>query len=92
MNIGEGVQAPGFESALAQGVNALLRLARYDLEPAIQERMHDLGERKEFLSAAEHAELVSLIEFVEHRTIERLEAQAALKRLRQFVPQLVETP
>ena len=91
MNIGEAIQVPGFESALAQTVKALRRLAGYEIEPAIKERMQDLGERKEFLSVAEHAELMSLIGFAEHRTIERLEAEAALKRLRQFVPQLVET-
>ncbi len=92
MKIGEAIQSPGFESALVQSVKALRRLAGYEIEPAIQERMLDLGERKEFLSGAEHAELISLIGFTEHRTMERLEAEAALNRLRQFVPQLVETP
>jgi hypothetical protein len=86
MNIGEGVQAPGFESALMQSVKALRRLAGYEMEPAIQERMNDLGERKEFLSVAEQAELISLSGFAEHRTIERLEAAAALKRLRHGGP------
>ena len=91
MNIAGAVESPGFESALARSVKALRRLAGYEIEPGIQVRMRDLGERKEFLSEAEHAELISLVEFTEHRTMERLEAEAALRQLREFVPQLMET-
>lgn len=90
MNITGTVDSPGFESALARSVKALSRLARYEIEPSIQARMQDLGERKEFLSESEHTELTSLVEFTEHRTVERLEAEAALRQLHEFVPQLVE--
>ena len=52
------------------------------LEPSPHRRMRELGERKEFLSRAEHEELLALVNFAHKRTIEKLEAQAALDRLR----------
>ena len=35
-------------------------VADYELEPALDRRLSDLGERKEFLNPDEHAERVSL--------------------------------
>lgn len=92
MPLPDASQRPQFESALNRSVQALRRFATDELEPAIQRRMQDLSERKEFLSEAEHDELVSLVEFSERRTLERLEAQAALKQLGEFVPELVDAP
>jgi hypothetical protein len=51
--------------------------------------MHELGERKEYLTQAEHDELLALVEFAQKRTIEKLEAQTALARLRAALPGLV---
>ena len=48
--------------------------------------MHALGERKEFLSQAEHEELLALVDFAHRRTIEKLEARVALDRLRTVLP------
>jgi hypothetical protein len=48
--------------------------------------MHELGERKEFLSQGEHEELLALVDFAHKRVIEKLEAQAALDRLRTALP------
>lgn len=92
MPLSDAIQRPQFESALSRSVQALRRFAADELEPAIQRRMRDLGERQEFLSDAEHDELVSLVEFTERRTLERLEAQAALNQLGEFVPELVKAP
>jgi hypothetical protein len=39
-----------------------------------------LGERKEFLSQGEQEELLALVDFAHKRTIDKLEAQAALDR------------
>ena len=58
----------------------------YDLDPALGRRMQELGERKEFLSQEEHKELLALVDFAHKRTIEKLEAQAALDRLRTALP------
>ena len=82
-------ESPEFEAALGKGLKALHHVAGYELEEGIQKRMHDLGERKEFLSEAEHAELMALVGFVEQRQIEKLEAQVAIKALGKFVPDLL---
>jgi hypothetical protein len=61
-------------------------MADYELEPSLHRRMQVLGERKEFLSQGEHEELLALVDFAHKRTIEKLEAQAALDRLRAALP------
>lgn len=48
--------------------------------------MRALGERKEFLSPAEHEELLALGDFAHQRTIEKLEARVALDRLCTALP------
>jgi hypothetical protein len=73
-------------SALAPSVSALRRLARYKLEPPLERRMHALGERKEFLGKEEHDELVALVTFAQRRSVEKLEAQVALQRLNEILP------
>lgn len=77
---------PQFLSAIQACALALRRMADYELEPSLYRRMHTLGERKEFLSPAEHEELLALVDFAHQRTIEKLEAQAALARLRTALP------
>ena len=81
---------PRFESALELCVSALRRMSRYELDEAVNRRMRQLGERKEFLSENEHAELISLVEFTERRTREKLDAQLALNRLGEILPELVK--
>ena len=78
--------------ALTSTVTALRRLADYDLEAPPAQRLESLSERKEFLNEGEHAELVSLVEFARRRTLEKLEAQVALKQLQESVPELVLGP
>jgi hypothetical protein len=34
-------------------------MADYELDPSLHRRMHELGERKEFLSPGEHEELLT---------------------------------
>jgi hypothetical protein len=83
---------PQFQSAIQACAVALHRVADYDLDPSLQRRIHELGERKEFLSSAEHEELLALVDFVHKRTIEKLEAQVALSRLRTAIPGVVPDP
>lgn len=73
---------PQFQSAVQACAATLRKIAEYELDPALDQQLHKLGERKEFLSQEEHAELLALVEFVQKRTIEKLEAQVALTRLR----------
>lgn len=75
-------------SAVEACVSALGRIANYELEPSLQGRLQDLGERKEFITQEEHDELMALVEFTRKRTIEMLEAKLALKRLREAFPEL----
>ncbi len=80
---------PQFQQAIQACAVALRRMADYELDPSLHRRMQGLGERKEFLSQGEHAELLALIDFAHKRTIEKLEAQAALDRLRTALPGLL---
>ena len=54
--------------------------------------MLELGERKEFLDATEYAELMALVSFAQQRTLEKLEAEVALKRLESVYPDLGSMP
>jgi hypothetical protein len=53
-------------------------------------RLEELSERKEFLDQAGHDELMALVNFTQQRTIEKLEAQLALQRLRSVLPDMVD--
>jgi len=81
---------PRFEGALELCVGALWRMAEYELDDSVNRRMRQLGERKEFLDEDEHAELMSLVDFAERRTREKLDAQLALNRLGEILPGLVQ--
>ncbi len=83
---------PQARTALDACVSTLKRLASYQLEPPLQRRLDDLGARKEFLDPAEHEQLLALVEFSQHRTIEALEAQLALSRLKEAFPDTVFLP
>lgn len=69
------------QSALRTCERALRRMADYRFDPALDRRMRDLGERKEWLSPAEHDELLALVEFTQQRTLEKLDAEVALQEL-----------
>lgn len=69
------------QSALRTCERVLRRVADYRLDPALDQRLRVLGERKEWLSKAEHDELLALVAFTQQRTLEKLEAEAALQEL-----------
>ena len=48
--------------------------------------MRELGERKEYLGAAEHEELLALVTFTQERTLEKLHAELALHELQTLLP------
>lgn len=83
---------PRFRAALDACVGALKKVAEYELETPIEQRMRELGERKEWLGPEEHAELMALVEFARKRTHDALEARLALQRLREFDPDAVAAP
>jgi hypothetical protein len=80
------------KQALSPTIAFLRRMARYKLDPAVQRRMLELGERKEFLGKEEHDELMALVAFSERRSLKKLEALVALKRLGEVVPGLGKVP
>jgi hypothetical protein len=81
---------PKLHNVLRSCGQALRRLADYQLDPSLELRLQELGERKEFLNAGEHAELMALVAFSQKRTLEKLEARVALERLREFFPGVVD--
>jgi hypothetical protein len=83
---------PQLRSALNATETALRRLADYELDPAMAQRLDELSERKEFLDGAEHAHLLALVDFARRRTIEKLEARLALEQLHAIVPEMVSAP
>lgn len=74
------------QSALRRSVDALARMADYTLPAALDRRLLELGERKEFLGEAEHEELMALVAFTHDRTIEKLQAQIVLRELKRLLP------
>jgi hypothetical protein len=69
------------QSAFQTCERALRRVADSHLDLALNRRLLDLGERKEWLSEAEHDELLALVAFTQQRSLEKLEAEAALQDL-----------
>jgi hypothetical protein len=80
---------PVLEEVLAGCVAALQRVAQSRLPPALDRRLLWLSENKEQLSENEREELLAAVEFAEDRTVEKLQAQAVLKRLSRLYPHLV---
>lgn len=79
---------PAWREALAASAAALRRTAGYALPPELDRRVLELGERKEALTAAERAELMAWVAFTQERSIEKLEAEVALRRLAAAFPEL----
>ncbi len=74
------------QSALRHGVHALTRVTKYALPGALDRRLQALGENKEYLGPAEHEELLALVTFTHERTLEKLEAELALRELQTHLP------
>jgi hypothetical protein len=86
------VDDPRFQAALQTSHRALRRICNYTLDPKLDERLRDLGERKEFLTTPEHEELMALVRFTQDRSIEKLEAELALKSMEAAWPELARAP
>jgi hypothetical protein len=81
---------PSVQTALQHGVRALKRVANYLLPPALDRRMQELGERKEYLGPEEHDELLALVTFTQERTLEKLQAEVAVRELQSLLPREVQ--
>ncbi len=76
------------ESVIGDCAATLRRLAGYRLPAALDQRLLWLSENKESLTEPERHELLALVDLVEEKTVEKLQAQATLRRIRQAFPQL----
>jgi hypothetical protein len=83
---------PAFLSMLHKCVDTLQRISAYELPPSLDRRLRTLGESEEFLNQAEHEELLALVDFARQRTLEKLEARAALEKVCALMPDVCDTP
>jgi hypothetical protein len=79
---------PAWQAALSSSAAALRRLASYALPPELDRRILELGERKDTLTEDERAELMAWVAFTQQRSVEKLEAEVALRRLTAVCPEL----
>ncbi len=79
---------PTWRTALEASLAAHRRVAGYALDPVLDRRIRELGERKEFLTPAEHQELLAWVAFTEQRALEKFEAERAVRRLLAACPEL----
>lgn len=79
---------PAWQDAVASSAAAHRRVAAYALPPELDRRILDLGERKETLTPEERAELLAWVAFTQQRSIEKAEAEVALRRLAAICPEL----
>jgi hypothetical protein len=79
------------QAALASAA-ALRRLAGYRLPVELDRRALGLGERKETLTPDERAELLAWVEFTQQRSLEKVEAELALRRLAAAFPDANSPP
>ncbi len=83
---------PVRNKAINTSVSALRRMAGYVLPTELDRRILDLGERKEELSEDEHAELLAWVQFTQERSVEKHEAQLALRELASAFPDVTSQP
>lgn len=79
-------QDPRLEAVLRNCARALRQVASYALPSALDRRLLELGERKENLSADEREQLLALVAFTQERTVEKLQAEVALRQLHALFP------
>jgi hypothetical protein len=83
---------PDWRSAVSRSVSAHRRIAAYTLPTALDTRLLDLSERKESLTQFEREELLALVAFTQARSIEKLEAELAVRQLTDAYPDLSAQP
>ena len=83
---------PTRHDAIQASKAALRRIAGYTLPVELDRRILELGERQSELSHEERAELLAWVEFTQQRSIDKLGAEVALRRLTAVFPELTEEP
>jgi hypothetical protein len=83
---------PGRNKAITTSAAALRRMAGYALPPELDRRILELGERKADLTDDERRELLAWVEFTQQRSIEKLQAELALRELADAFPEVAGKP
>jgi len=83
---------PGRYKAITTSAAALRRMAGYALPPELDRRILALGERKKELTDDERGELLAWVEFTQQRSIEKHQAQLALRELADAFPGVADKP
>ena len=86
--VGEGRSSPSKRKALKACEDALRHVAEYQLPRALQRKLQRMLERKESLSVTEHQQLLTLVEAVQERSLQKVKSLVALKRLTDAFPEL----
>ena len=81
-----------WQNAFGASVATLSRVAAYTLPQALDRRILELGERKETLNDDERAELFAWVDFTQQRSIEKLQAELALRRMTAIYPDFAQQP
>ena len=74
--------------ALRACEKALRQVAEYQLPRTLQGKLQRMLERKESLSATEHQQLLTMVEAVQERSLQKVKSLVALKRLTEAFPEL----
>ena len=88
VTVGEVRSASSRGKALKACEVALRQVAEYQLPRALQRKLQRMLEQKESLSAAEHQQLLTLVEAVQERSLQKVKSLVALKRLTEAFPEL----
>ena len=86
--VGEVRSSSFRRKALKACEDALRQVAEYQLPRALQRKLQRMLEQKESLSAAEHQQLLTLVEAVQERSLQKVKSLVALKRLTEAFPEL----
>ena len=86
--VGEVPSSASQRKALKACEVALRQVAEYQLPRALQRKLQRMLEQKESLSVAEHQQLLTLVEAVQERSLQKVKSLVALKRLTEAFPEL----
>lgn len=86
--VGEVRSPSARRRALKACEGALRQVAEYRLPRALQAKLQRMLERKESLTAAEHQQLLTMVEAVQERSLQKVKSLVALKRLTEAFPEL----
>ena len=88
VTVGEVRSASSRGKAIKACEVALRQVAEYQLPRALQRKLQRMLEQKESLSAAEHQQLLTLVEAVQERSLQKVKSLVALQRLTEAFPEL----